>query len=38
MTLVLITGSAGLVGSEAALFFGHQGFDVVGMYLLKNLG
>lgn len=28
---VLITGSAGLIGSEAAKFFAYQGFDVVGV-------
>jgi CDP-paratose 2-epimerase len=31
MSVVIITGSAGLVGSEAALFFGGLGFDVVGI-------
>jgi CDP-paratose 2-epimerase len=31
MATALITGSAGLIGSEAALFFGRQGFDVVGI-------
>jgi CDP-paratose 2-epimerase len=28
---VIVTGSAGLVGSEAATFFAEQGFDVVGI-------
>jgi CDP-paratose 2-epimerase len=31
MSVVIVTGSAGLVGSEAALFFAEQGFDVVGI-------
>ncbi|MFK8186546.1 MAG: NAD-dependent epimerase/dehydratase family protein [Phormidesmis sp.] len=31
MTVVVITGSAGLIGSEAALHFGQLGFDVVGI-------
>ena len=31
MSVVLITGAAGLVGSEAALFFANKGFDVVGI-------
>jgi CDP-paratose 2-epimerase len=31
MSTVLITGSAGLIGSEAALFFAGLGFDVVGI-------
>jgi len=31
MAVALITGSAGLVGSEAATFFAAQGFDVVGI-------
>lgn len=31
MSIVLITGSAGLVGSEAATYFGQQGFHVVGI-------
>ena len=31
MSVVLITGSAGLIGSEATLFFAAQGFDVVGI-------
>lgn len=31
MSLVVITGSAGLVGSEAARFFGERGWDVVGI-------
>jgi CDP-paratose 2-epimerase len=31
MAVVLITGAAGLIGSEAALFFAHQGLDVVGI-------
>jgi CDP-paratose 2-epimerase len=28
---VLVTGSCGLIGSEVALFFAHQGFHVVGV-------
>ena len=31
MSVALITGSAGLVGSEAVTFFAAQGFDVVGI-------
>jgi CDP-paratose 2-epimerase len=31
MSVVLITGAAGLIGSEAALFFAAKGFDVVGI-------
>ena len=31
MSVVVITGSAGLIGSEAALFFGRLGMDVVGI-------
>src|SRR4051812_9538646 len=31
MAVALITGSAGLVGSEAARYFAHLGFDVVGV-------
>jgi CDP-paratose 2-epimerase len=31
MSVALITGSAGLVGSEAVSFFAAQGFDVVGI-------
>ena len=31
MSVVLITGAAGLIGSEAALFFASKGFDVVGV-------
>ena len=31
MSVVLITGSAGLIGSEATLFFAGLGFDVVGI-------
>jgi CDP-paratose 2-epimerase len=31
MALVLITGSAGLIGSEAARFFSRKGFSVVGV-------
>lgn len=29
--LVLVTGSCGLIGSEVAVFFGSQGFEVVGV-------
>jgi CDP-paratose 2-epimerase len=28
---IIITGASGLIGSEASLFFGRQGFDVVGV-------
>src|SRR5690349_21524701 len=31
MSIALITGSAGLIGSEAALFFADHGFDLVGI-------
>lgn len=31
MAIALITGSSGLIGSEAALFFAAQGFDIVGI-------
>jgi CDP-paratose 2-epimerase len=31
MSVVLITGSAGLIGSEAARFFAEQGLEVVGI-------
>src|SRR5690242_10146660 len=31
MSLALVTGSAGLVGSEAASYFAGQGMDVVGI-------
>ena len=31
MSVVLITGAAGLVGSQSALFFAEKGFDVVGI-------
>jgi CDP-paratose 2-epimerase len=31
MSVVLITGAAGLIGSEAALFFAGKGFDIVGI-------
>ena len=31
MSLVIITGSTGLVGSEAVNFFSDKGFDVIGV-------
>lgn len=31
MSVVVVSGSAGLVGSEASLYFGRLGFDVVGI-------
>jgi CDP-paratose 2-epimerase len=31
MSIALVTGSAGLIGSEAARFFAAEGFDVVGI-------
>ena len=31
MSIVLITGSNGLVGSESVQFFSKKGFDVVGI-------
>ncbi len=31
MSIALITGSSGLVGSEAASFFHDKGFDVIGI-------
>lgn len=31
MSVVVITGSAGLIGSEAAMFYAELGFDVIGI-------
>ena len=31
MSLAIITGSCGLVGSESAFFFSKKGFDVIGI-------
>jgi CDP-paratose 2-epimerase len=31
MSVVVVTGSGGLIGSEAALFYGKAGYDVVGI-------
>ena len=31
MSVVVVTGSAGLVGSEGAVYFGDQGMDIVGI-------
>ncbi len=31
MSVVLVTGSAGLIGAESVRFFAAQGFDVVGI-------
>lgn len=31
MSVVVVTGSGGLIGSEAALFYGRAGYDVVGI-------
>ena len=31
MSVALITGSCGLVGSEASLFFSKKGFEIVGI-------
>ncbi len=31
MSVVLITGASGLIGSQAALFFAEKGFDIVGI-------
>ena len=31
MSIALITGSSGLIGSESAYFFSSQGFDIVGI-------
>jgi CDP-paratose 2-epimerase len=31
MTIVLVTGSAGLIGSESVIFFCEQGYTVVGI-------
>jgi len=31
MAIVLITGSAGLIGSEAVRFFSEKGFTVIGI-------
>ena len=31
MSIVLITGSSGLIGSESVNFFCNKGFDVIGI-------
>ena len=31
MSIAIITGSSGLVGSESVNFFSHKGFDVIGI-------
>ena len=31
MSIILITGSSGLVGSESVNFFSKKGFDVIGI-------
>ena len=31
MSKVLITGSAGLIGSESSRFFSKKGFDIIGI-------
>ena len=31
MSIALITGSSGLIGSESAYFFSLKGFDIVGI-------
>ena len=31
MSIVLVTGSSGLVGSESVKFFSNKGFDVLGI-------
>ena len=31
MSVVIVTGSAGLIGSEASRYFADKGFDVVGI-------
>ena len=31
MSLALITGSCGLVGSESSIFFEKKGFDIIGL-------
>ena len=31
MSIILITGSSGLVGSESVNFFSEKGFDVIGI-------
>ena len=31
MSVIIITGSAGLIGSEASRFFHQQGFDIIGI-------
>ena len=31
MSVVIVTGSAGLIGAEAVRFFSSQGFDEVGV-------
>ena len=36
MSVVLITGSSGLVGSESVNFFSKKGFDVIGIDILTE--
>jgi CDP-paratose 2-epimerase len=31
MSVVLVTGSAGLIGAESVRFFAAEGFDIVGI-------
>ncbi len=31
MSVAIITGSCGLVGSESSIFFSEKGFDIVGI-------
>lgn len=31
MPIAIVTGSGGLIGSESAQYFAHQGFDVIGL-------
>ena len=31
MSIVLVTGSCGLVGSEASAFFSEKGFNIIGI-------
>ena len=31
MSIVLITGSSGLVGSESVKFFSNKGFEIIGI-------
>ena len=36
MSIVLVTGSCGLVGSEASAFFSEKGFDIIGIEITQE--